>query len=84
MTNEEKAYEVHPYLPSNNGFTSEPIDLNSQVRTGFIEGAMWKDAQFKSILESEIERMKVDYPDTSTIQIRRYLEGLVEKLFKED
>ena len=90
MTNEEIAYKLHPYLPSNNGFTSEPSDLNNQVRTGFIEGAGWKDQQFKEYLEkkkAEIDRID-DYgiytTEISLTAQSNLLDEIINELFKEE
>ena len=80
MTNEEKTKEIVESQP----FAFFNDNYQAMIAWGADKMAEWKDQQFKSVLESEIESMKLDYPDTATIQIRRYLEGLVEKLFKED
>lgn len=81
MTNEEKAKEIELNVYA---FEKPKGEFEAPAYRAALEMAQYKDQQFKFLLESEIERMKVDYPDTATIQIRRYLEGLVKKLFNNE
>lgn len=91
MKNEEIAYQLHPYCPIYNDFAMEKQDVNSEVRTGFIEGANWKDNQFKEYLQKKREgvRMEIEKCSRNTVKeyslvmVREYFDEIINELFGE-
>lgn len=92
MTNEEKANQLHPYCPIYNDFAMEKQDVNSEVRTGFIEGANWKDQQFKEYLEKKYDTALNAWDDWAAYDPKtaeswrvrvQYIREIINELFGE-
>ena len=87
MTNEEKAIEFYRtrYL------TGEERKKMHERRVGFVQGAEWKDRQFKEYLEKKKEklvRLQDDVSNQREFDLIDYrislIDEIINELFKED